>query len=153
MVDARLVVEPHGGDRLEVGALPVGRHGDPGGAQRTGEPEEHLLGRAARHPCVIGASIASSARRTRSASSRYFTATPEGRGGGLGVEVAGAELVQGAGPVEGLGDAGRLEHLAVGADAVHEPHDLVGERRRHLGRPACATMASSRSMPGCSSQW
>ena len=54
----------------------------------------------------------------------------------LGVELAGPELVEGAGPVEGLGHAGRLDELAVGTDGVDGTGDLGGECLGHLGGAA-----------------
>ena len=59
----------------------------------------------------------------------------ERRGGRGQVELGGAEVGQGARPVEGLRDARRLEQVVAGAQLLDEPDDLAGERLAHLGRP------------------
>ena len=152
----RLVVEADRRDRLEVGALAVGGDGHPGGAQGAGEAEQHLVGA---WPCTGPGRGGSSGQdpveggRTRSASSRYFTATPSVAAAVSRSRSRGAELVQRPGPVEGLGDPGRLETLRRCAAAGPTRTTCAGEGVGDLGRAACGRSASSRSRPGWSIQW
>ena len=68
-----LVVEPQRGRRRQEALRPVLRHGYAGSAQRPREPEQDLVAAALHH----ARNIWSSACRTRSASSRYFTSAPK----------------------------------------------------------------------------
>ena len=120
--------------------------GDAGGAQGSREAEEQAVLGAGAARAVIAVSITSSGplARTRSASSRYLTATPERGGRRSRCRARGAERVEGAGPVERLGDARWLEQVvAVG------PQPL-GERgrpaRRGPWRPRARTAADDRQL-------
>ena len=62
-------------------------------------------------------------------------------GGAVDVEVAGADELQGARPVERLGDAGRLEQVGL-AQPAGGGGDLGGQP---LGEPRAAARAGSRS--------
>ena len=77
----------------------------------------------------------------------------ERRGGGLEVELGGAEPLQGARPVQGLGDAGRLEQVARPRSRVDGVPTCRARARRHVGQPAAQDRRSRASSPGCSTQW
>ena len=98
--------------------------GDPGRAQRPGEAEQQLVrlvpDRCLGHVGSQPASIRSRAWRTRSASSRYFTTAPSVARRASRRRARGCRATPGPGPVEGLGDPGRLEQALSRAQPLHE---------------------------------
>jgi hypothetical protein len=67
-------------------------------------------------------------------------------GDDLGRQVDHVEREQAFGPVDGLGHAGLLEQI-LGAQLLHEGHDLAAQRLGHLGR-AGRRISISRSKAG-----
>ena len=83
---------------------------------------------------LMARSIWSSACRTRSASSRYFTSAPSVADADGEVDLGGAEVVQRARPVEGLGDAraasaGRRGRAAAGRPTTTWRRSVRGDLR------------------------
>ena len=68
------------------------------------------------------------------------------------VELADAETAEGGGPVDRLGDAGRLVQVER-AQRLDGGGDLAGQRARRRPGSRRWTIATSRSNVGCSTQW